>query len=1199
MRTSARPFPRRQGLSALLVALSALLCLLPGALACANPEAHWRHHVQALSQSFDLEALPHLYALRPLEPWLDADQVLADLHHLGSDPGLHPVVRAHLQQHLALHWMQHQQPQRADALTQQTGALTRWALQGAPAQAWRDLSGMDFAGYTSLRPWLPLGEARQVWLQTTVRAGLPQRTHLLMSAEGGYRIWLNGRPLGQQAHAQAASMDRDQWELPLRRGDNEISILLDSPAAGASGLYARLVDSGGRPLLLPSRPLEAQPPLATTSSAQRPAAGPALGLLQRGPAAPHSPSQQALLAWMGQQLYQEQARPLWKELAQRALEGLSQEGPQRAEPASRAYALLLLSQLEPGLEPWRVIWRAHRLAPEDRWVAWSLAASLLEGQGAARVPEALQILRRLEQGPEPFWGAVLLRAQLDSSMGLSEAALVRVEGLAAQRPNTPALWEALADLYQRSQRAPEEAAALRRLLGFRATLGSRRARLAALLLDAGDQAGALRTLEQGIALAPEAHGLAAMRARSLEDAGRLEEALEQWRALLARRPQDAQTLLALASTEQRAGQAQQARLHQEQALALAPDNAALRAQLEARGVAQRPEEALLLPPDDPRLRPPRHLTPESPELLILARQTLTRLLPDGARESLHQRVVAPLRPSGVPRASTLVIPHQAQGEQVELLRLRVQPADGPAHSRHQLQERHPDASQSPLYQELAQTVIHIQGVQPGDVVEVQWRVRRRAWASPVPFSELLYLQEPWPVRFSRFALYSPEGASTEAHWGARQTSGALLTRRRALPGQPLLLEVYHLPALAPEASMPGLAEISAHLHLTSFTSWEALARWYGDFAAPQMRADGPLQEQVRRLSDGLTQERARVAGLHAFVAGQIRYQGLELGVHSYLPYPAPETLRRGFGDCKDQAALLHTMLQQAGIPSHLVLVRTRRLGHLQALAPSLRAFDHVILYLPSLDLYLDPTSPHHGLGSLPERLQGADALVIAPQTQQPTRLPSSTAEEHQERWRLAVDLRPSSPTWEAQLVATGQAAADWRAALSQHSPQALLRLPQPQLEITQAQVQGAALPASELELQWRGQGGQPLQARGSRRHLLPAATPVHLVDHWAPEHQRQQDRLTQGPRQRSTYTAWTLPQGARLAEGVPRRLGGQSRFGAWSVQLEPQGEQLLVHAAWTLTPHRVAQEDYAAFRDFVIQMERGLNTPLWLEGGAP
>jgi hypothetical protein len=116
-------------------------------------------------------------------------------------------------------------------------------------------------------------------------------------------------------------------------------------------------------------------------------------------------------------------------------------------------------------------------------------------------------------------------------------------------------------------------------------------------------------------------------------------------------------------------------------------------------------------------------------------------------------------------------------------------------------------------------------------------------------------------------------------------------------------------------------------------------------------------------------------------------------------------LARRFGDCKDKASLIHSMLQVAGIPSRLVLLRMRNLGELGAEPASLAAFNHAIAYVPKHKLFLDGTAEFHGSRELPSQDRGASVLIVepdAPSTFMTT--PDASAEDNLSTLTMKVQL---------------------------------------------------------------------------------------------------------------------------------------------------------------------------------------------------
>ena len=76
-----------------------------------------------------------------------------------------------------------------------------------------------------------------------------------------------------------------------------------------------------------------------------------------------------------------------------------------------------------------------------------------------------------------------------------------------------------------------------------------------------------------------------------------------------------------------------------------------------------------------------------------------------------------------------------------------------------------------------------------------------------------------------------------------------------------------------------------------------------------------------------------------YMQRNIRYVAIEVGIGGLQPHRAADVFAHQYGDCKDKATLLSTMLKQVGIDSYYVFGR-HRAWHRQSQFPSLR-FNHV------------------------------------------------------------------------------------------------------------------------------------------------------------------------------------------------------------------------------------------------------------------
>jgi transglutaminase-like putative cysteine protease len=111
------------------------------------------------------------------------------------------------------------------------------------------------------------------------------------------------------------------------------------------------------------------------------------------------------------------------------------------------------------------------------------------------------------------------------------------------------------------------------------------------------------------------------------------------------------------------------------------------------------------------------------------------------------------------------------------------------------------------------------------------------------------------------------------------------------------------------------------LRLSEWSSWKAVVDW----SLPLYRR-APLTPPLQALVDEWRKESAddadRIILALRFVQDQVRYTGIEIGPGAYQPTAHGRVLERRYGDCKDKALLLVTLLAAMNIEAQPALVNT-------------------------------------------------------------------------------------------------------------------------------------------------------------------------------------------------------------------------------------------------------------------------------------
>jgi transglutaminase-like putative cysteine protease len=265
-------------------------------------------------------------------------------------------------------------------------------------------------------------------------------------------------------------------------------------------------------------------------------------------------------------------------------------------------------------------------------------------------------------------------------------------------------------------------------------------------------------------------------------------------------------------------------------------------------------------------------------------------------------------------------------------------------------------------------------LQPGDLVEIEYRLLPAAEANPWTgyYARIDLFRDSFPTRLRRRVLIAPSSMklyAVEHGMGpvAARQNGAETTRiweARQIGAQPL------------EGVSPGAGASEPYLHVSTIGSMKEFGRWYSQLLEPGLQLDDNLRTVAQQILARNLTTQGKVQAVYESVKRRTKYIGFEFGVHSYQPYPVSTVERRGFGDCKDKAAMLVALLRAVGVPAEFAMIRTRAAGAMAEGAYSIQLFDHAMVFVPELNAYLDGTADSAVPGGLPPNDQGAMAMTL-------------------------------------------------------------------------------------------------------------------------------------------------------------------------------------------------------------------------------
>ncbi|HWQ03220.1 MAG TPA: DUF3857 domain-containing protein, partial [Candidatus Nitrosotenuis sp.] len=335
--------------------------------------------------------------------------------------------------------------------------------------------------------------------------------------------------------------------------------------------------------------------------------------------------------------------------------------------------------------------------------------------------------------------------------------------------------------------------------------------------------------------------------------------------------------------------------------------------------------------------------------------------------------------AGLQRYGVLQLRYARRTETLEIVFVKVRKPDGAEISTplESVQEMPSQISrEAPFYSDTREKHLPVKGLSVGDVVELKciWRQTEplapgQFWTSvqferdDIVLSETIQISVP---RERAVIVKSPELPPKVSEEGPRR----VYTWQRAnLERQaPSKLEQAQRVARGRQP-LPDIL-------LTSFKSWDEVARWFHELLEERVRPTKEIQEKAAELTRGAADEPAKIQAIYRFVSEEFRYIGVAFGVGRYQPHFAAEVLSNQYGDCKDKHTLLAALLAAAGVNAAPVLINSSRMVDPEVPLPG--QFDHLITAVLQKEniLWLDSTAEVAPPGYLFALLRDKPALVL-------------------------------------------------------------------------------------------------------------------------------------------------------------------------------------------------------------------------------
>ncbi len=795
--------------------------------------------------------------------------------------------------------------------------------------------------------------------------------------------------------------------------------------------------------------------------------------------------------------------------------------------------------------------------------------------------------------------AIQGRVELYNEAGLRRTALATLERAVGRQPHSVTLLNMYASQLDALGRATEANEVKQRYANLRfddmAFLGGK----VELSVTRRSRGAAEHWLDRLRTVDPDSQWGFGLAARTYERLGQTDRAIATYERALSYAPEDVGTLRELSDLHGRIGHRDEQLALLKRILEIRPQEKDVREYVEHIVPPKpRPDEAYAWAAD--RFLRKRHAPADGQNRRTMLDLTVTTVFENGLSSEFRQVVFQPLTNAAAANARQYSFHYQGGQQTVTLRGARVHRKDNSIDEAVESGEGPANDPAIAMYTSGRNFYVQFPRLEPGDVVELRYRIDdvtpRNEFADY--YGAIQYMQSNEPVGHAEYVLITPKKRKFVIH--SSKLPKLQVTQKEKGNQRTYRFIAKDVPALLPEPAMPPWPEVLGYVHVSTFENWKALGTWYWGLSKDQFDLDDATRKIVQDVTKNAKTDLEKVRAVYGWVVKNTRYVALEFGIYGFKPRRCVQTVARGWGDCKDKATVIVSMLRELGIPATIVILRTGLRGDFDAKVASLAPFDHAIAYVPSLKLYLDGTAEYTGSDELPTMDLGARGLLVNEGDTKLVRLPDVDPGRAVRARELAATVKKSGEaTLDVSYDTSGASAPSWRrryhakGTRRERLTQDIGReFPGFQLAAGPTAIVANDLEDIEQAVKIRVRGAAPAFGRAEGKQLSMAVTPNHgLTSSYASLSKRRLDvKIPPIGTYDDTFKI-QLPPGVKIVSG-PEDATASTRFGSYSVKVEKQQSRIVVRSRLVVKVTRVEVADYAAWQKFCMDADKAFSPRL-------
>jgi transglutaminase-like putative cysteine protease len=386
------------------------------------------------------------------------------------------------------------------------------------------------------------------------------------------------------------------------------------------------------------------------------------------------------------------------------------------------------------------------------------------------------------------------------------------------------------------------------------------------------------------------------------------------------------------------------------------------------------------------------------------------------------------------------------------------------------------------------------------------------------------------------------------------------------------------------------------------TDWMIFGKFIYDLNKDRDKVSPELAAKIKSMADSVKTNAEKISVLYHYLQKNMRYISIQLGIGGWQTFEASYVEKNKYGDCKALSNFMKAMLKVIGIESQLAIVRA---GDNRESSPTedfcSPAFNHMILFIPSENQWLECTSQEAPTGYLSNFTEGRRVLLITPEGGKMVKTPTNTLDKNTQVSKTSIVLTETgSATLKNGILLRGSLHDSWRQTTAQISKEEfqkqfvnILKLPTYTVTALDAKP-NADKPELTLDYEL---AIEKYAAKAGTRLFVPMNLHNPFDDTPSPTEKRLLPVEIGGDGYaENDEVMFSLPENYEIESIPTKEFDIQSEFGSYKVSIVKSGEnKLLYKRQLEIRPVHIPAERFNELRDFYKKMQQADATKVVLK----